>query len=366
MKSDSQLLFGTGTHLFAHHAHDLLHVVSTEGVEHDDLVDAVQELRPEDQLHLIHHIGLHPLVVSGRVLLCHKSETLRINNGLGACVGGHDDNRVPEIHLPALGVGDVAVVQHLQKDVEHIRVGLLDLVKEYHRVGMAAHLLAELSSILVAHIARRGADHFGDAVLFHILGHIHPDHRLLVPEESLRKGLGKLRLSHAGGPQEEKGANRAGGILQAYPSPAYRPGHCGHSLLLAHHSLVEGLLQLLQPGALRLGQPAHRDLGPLGHHCGYVVGSDAHLAAGIFPLEALFLLLQLLLGFLLLLVEKGGLLHIAGADGVLLVPGELLDNLLQLLHVLRHLEALKAHLRTGLVQHVYSLVRQKPVTDVPL
>ena len=40
--------------------------------------------------------------------------------------------RVLEVHRPALAVGQPAVVQDLQQDVEHVRVGLLDLVEQDH------------------------------------------------------------------------------------------------------------------------------------------------------------------------------------------------------------------------------------------
>jgi hypothetical protein len=38
---------------------------------------------------------------------------------------------------PALGVRQATVVEHLQERVEDVRVGLLDLVEEHHRVRAA-------------------------------------------------------------------------------------------------------------------------------------------------------------------------------------------------------------------------------------
>ena len=38
--------------------------------------------------------------------------------GGGACVGGHDDHRVLKVHVPALGVGNVAVVQNLEENIK--------------------------------------------------------------------------------------------------------------------------------------------------------------------------------------------------------------------------------------------------------
>ena len=61
-----------------------------------------------------------------------------------------------EVDRPALGVGEPAVVEHLQQGVEHVRVGLLDLVEQHHRVRPAAHRLGQLPGVLVADVAGRG------------------------------------------------------------------------------------------------------------------------------------------------------------------------------------------------------------------
>ena len=89
------------------------------------------------------------------------------------------------------------VVQHLQQDVEHVRVRLLDLVEQDHGVGLAAHLLGELPALLVAHVARRRADQPRDRELLHVLGHVDADQRVLVVEQELRQRPGQLGLAHA-------------------------------------------------------------------------------------------------------------------------------------------------------------------------
>ncbi len=92
-------------------------------MEHDDVVDAVDELRPEALLHDLHHRRLHAGVV---LLPC------VLLNHLGAEVRSHDDDRVAEIDRAALAVGEPTVVQHLQQHVEDIRVRLLDLIEKNH------------------------------------------------------------------------------------------------------------------------------------------------------------------------------------------------------------------------------------------
>ena len=51
--------------------HDLLQVLLIEGMEDNDLVDAVEKLRPETAAELVHHRILHVFVAaSGKTLLC--------------------------------------------------------------------------------------------------------------------------------------------------------------------------------------------------------------------------------------------------------------------------------------------------------
>src|SRR5213078_2298192 len=66
-----------------------------------------------------------------------------------ADVRRHDDDRVLEVHPVPEAVGEVAVFEHLQQDVEDIGMGLLDLVEQHHRIRIALHLLGELTALLV-------------------------------------------------------------------------------------------------------------------------------------------------------------------------------------------------------------------------
>ena len=112
---------------------DRAELLAGERFEDHDLVDPVQELGPE------------PL---GQVLG-------RAN------VRGHDHDRVAEVDRAAMAVGQPAVVEQLQEDVEHLRMGLLDLVEQDHRVRTAPNRLGQLAALLVADVpgrrTRRGA-----------------------------------------------------------------------------------------------------------------------------------------------------------------------------------------------------------------
>ena len=80
-----------------------------------------------------------------------------------ACVRGHDHDRIAEVDRAALAVGQPAVVEQLQQDVEHVGVGLLDLVQQHHRVRAAAHRLGQLAALVVADVAGRRAHQPRDA-----------------------------------------------------------------------------------------------------------------------------------------------------------------------------------------------------------
>ena len=73
----------------------------------------------------------------------------------GAGVGGHDQDDVAEIRLAAIGIGQFAVIHHLQQDIENIRVSLLHFIQQQHRVGVFGHRLGQQASLVEADIAGR-------------------------------------------------------------------------------------------------------------------------------------------------------------------------------------------------------------------
>ena len=186
-------------------------------------------------------------------------------------VGGHDDHRVPEVHGAAVAVGQPAVVEELEQDVEDVAVGLFDLVEEDHRVRPPPHGLGELAALLVADVAWRRADEPGHRVLLHVLGHVEPDHGALVVEEELRQRPGQLGLSHAGGPQEEERADGPVGIAEARARAAHGVGHRPDRLVLPHHAPSQPLLHADELLDLALEEAGDRDARPLGHGLGDVL-----------------------------------------------------------------------------------------------
>ena len=170
-------------HLQAHHVGYLLLRQLLEG---DNLVDTVQELRSHG----------HPQLFAGGVRR-------------------HDDDRVLEVGGTSLVVRQPAVVQHLQQNVEHVGVGLLNLVKQHHAVGLAAYSLCQLTTLVVAYVARRRTHQSRDGMLLLVFRHVDTRHHRLVVEQVLGQGLCQLGLTDTRGAEEDERGNGALRVLQS-------------------------------------------------------------------------------------------------------------------------------------------------------
>ena len=140
-----------------------------------------------------------------------------VENIFTAQVAGHDQDRVLEIHRPALAVGDPAVIQHLQQHIEHIGMRFFHFIEQDDTIGMAPDGFRQLAAFIIAHISGRRSDQPGDAEFFHVLRHIDPDHILFIIEQGLRQSLGQFGLAHTGGPQKQEGAQGTVGVLDTGP-----------------------------------------------------------------------------------------------------------------------------------------------------
>ena len=268
------------------HLHDAGQLRPRERLEHDRLVDAVQELRAEalaqGALHRFPQLRARAAVLAAP-REAEREALLRAR----AQVAGHDDDRVAEVHRAPVAVREPPVVQDLQQRVEDVGMRLLDLVEQDDAVGAAAHALGEAAALVVAHVARRRARQAADRVALLVLGHVQPDHGLLVVEEALRERLGQLRLAHARGAEKDEGADGAARILEARAGAAHGPGEGGDGAVLPDHALVQQVLEAQQLLALALPEAGHGDARHLAHERGDVrlAHAPALRVARLLPLD---------------------------------------------------------------------------------
>jgi hypothetical protein len=171
--------------------------------------------------------------------------------------------RVLEVDGTSLTVGQAAVLEDLQQRVEHVRVGLLDLVEEDHRERPPADLLGQLTTLVVTDVSGRRTDETGHRVLVVESRYVQLDQRGLAIEQEPREGLGQLRFSDTGGAGEDERTRGPLRVLQSGPGPADRPGHRLDRVVLADEALVQLGLHAEQPGRLLLGQLEDRDARPV-------------------------------------------------------------------------------------------------------
>ena len=253
---------GHALHALELQADDLADLLLGERGEHDDLVDAVEELRTDGLLQQVEHLGLRLghdalTVVVGQLL-----ET--VADERRTHVARHNDDRVFEVHRAALVVRQAAVVEHLQQHVEDVRMRLLDLVEEDDRVGFASDGLRELSALVVTDVSRRRPDESRGAELLLILAHVDPRHHVLVVEEVFGERLGQLRLADARSAEEDERSDGSLRVLQPRPTATHSVCNGADGLVLTYDAPMQLVLQMQQFLALALQHLAHRDARPAG------------------------------------------------------------------------------------------------------
>jgi len=141
-------------------------------------------------------------------------------------------------------------------------VGLLDLVQQDHRVGLAPDRLGELTALLETDIPGRGADQTGDGELLHILGHVDAYYVVLVIEEFSRKGFGKFCLTYTCRSQEYEASNGSLWVFDTCIGTDHRISYCLYSFFLTYDALVQVLFYMHKLLALSFQKLGNRDLRP--------------------------------------------------------------------------------------------------------
>ncbi len=220
--------------------------------ERHDGVEAVAEFRRE-------HAADHFQRIGAVVLL---GETDRAARGLfRAGIGGHHQDDVAEIGGAAVVVGQLAVVHHLQQQVEDVRMGLLDLVHQHHRVRVLEHRIGEQAALVEADIARRRADQARHGVPLHVFRHVEADQ---LDAQLVGQLAGDLGLADAGGAGQQEVADRPVRIAQAGARQLDAGGQGLDRIVLAENHQLEVAFQVGQPVAVVVRHALRRDAGDPG------------------------------------------------------------------------------------------------------
>ena len=337
-------------------------------IEHDHVVHAVEELGGEGALEGLTDDATRIIAVDlrARGLGMEPDATAEVLQLAGADVGGHDQDRVFEVDLPAEAVGQATFVEHLQQQIEDVRMGLFDLVKQDDGVGFAAHLLGQLAALFVTDVARRRADEAGDGELFEVLAHVDTDQRVVGVEKELGEFLGQMRLADARGAEEHEGADGLVGIFQPDTVAADGLDDLGHGLVLTDDLLLQEGVHVAELDVLSRGNTLHGYAGHHGHDFGHLIGVDRLTVRLHLLLPTAFCLVEQLEILPLCIAIACGQLEVLRLDGGQFGVLRLLDLRLQRLDVLRHNHVGDVHPRSGFVQCVDGFVGEVAIADVAL
>lgn len=76
---------------------------------------------------------------------------------------------------PSAAVGKSALVENLQKHIEHVGMRFFYLVEQHYGIGLSAHLFGKLPRFVETDVSGRRSDKLACGVLFHIFAHIQRD-----------------------------------------------------------------------------------------------------------------------------------------------------------------------------------------------
>mmetsp|Transcript_77232 Transcript_77232/g.221222 ORF Transcript_77232/g.221222 Transcript_77232/m.221222 type:complete len:486 (+) Transcript_77232:114-1571(+) len=266
------------------HLCDRPHVAPVQGAEDDDLVNAVQELRPEQSLQLLHHkfanfamkrTILFLILPRGRPEAKPGSPEDTLLNLSATNVGRHDDHRIGKGYGLTTSICKPAVVKQLQEHIEHIWVGLLNFIEKNQRVRPPANSFGEGAALTKPNVSRWSADELGDCVLLHEFAHIQAYHRILGTEVAGGERLAKLGLADACRATEQETCDWPLRVAQTRSGPAQRLGDARYGIFLADDATPELGLETQQALRLACANALDGDARPCGHHLGDV--ALAHL-----------------------------------------------------------------------------------------
>jgi len=95
-------------------------------------------------------------------------------------------------------VGQLAVIHHLQEDVEEIGMRLLDLVEQQHAMRMLVDRVGQQTALIEPDIARRRADQPRDGVPLHVFRHVEAGDLDTERARELTRHLGLADAGRAG------------------------------------------------------------------------------------------------------------------------------------------------------------------------
>ena len=150
---------------------------------------------------------------------------------------------------------------------------LFNFVEQDNLIGSAPHGLGQYTTLVIADITGRCPDQTRHGMFFHELGHVDPHHRVLVVEQKLGHGFGKLGFTHTGWPEEKETTQRACLVIQTSPRTTHRISNGTYRLVLTNDTVVQLVFHSQQLVPFSLQHATGRNTCPTFNHARNLVGT---------------------------------------------------------------------------------------------
>src|ERR1044071_6931621 len=115
----------------------MTNVCFIQRLEHDDLIDAIQEFRTDRLAQLVHE--LRAKIAENMIAICIRHLRHLPCNEIRADVRCHDNDRVLKIDRATLRIGEATIIENLQENIKHIAMRLFDLIEKYDTIRASAN-----------------------------------------------------------------------------------------------------------------------------------------------------------------------------------------------------------------------------------
>ena len=153
---------------------------------------------------------------------------------------------------------------------------LFDLVEQNDGIRAAADFFCQLSSLVIANISRRRTDHPCNRVLFHKLGHVQTNQRLVGVEQFFCQHLYQFRLTYASGTDKDKRCRTAAGT-QLHSGALDCLRQQVNCLILSDDVGFQPIFQIRQLCEFRLSDFVCRDSRPQFDHLRQIITCHLHI-----------------------------------------------------------------------------------------
>ena len=175
-----------------------------------------------------------------------------------ACVAGHYYHCVAEVYQTTVAISETTLVKHLQQHVEHIAVSLLYLVEQHDGVGLAAHLLRQLTTFLISHISWRRSHKTRGVETLGVFAHVNAYQCILRTEHLLCQFLCEIGLADTCRTEKHECPDGVVGFFHTNAVALYSLHHFLYCLVLCHYTCLQFVCHVAQSYSFALCHALHR------------------------------------------------------------------------------------------------------------